>query len=139
MQLANSKATEKDMWKALRYADADKFVRNLENGLDTVINRATLSGSQLQRLALARIPLRTSKIILLDEATSAMDNITQSRIMSTLKSVTKNHTVIMVAHRIHILQDADVIIYMDNGKIVDKGTYSELYKNPSFRKLADEG
>ena len=59
--------------------------------------------------------------------------------MSTLKSVTKNHTVIMVAHRIHILQDADVIIYMDNGKIVDKGTYSELYKNPSFRKLADEG
>ncbi len=139
LQLANSKATEKDMWKALRYADADKFVRNLENGLDTVINRATLSGSQLQRLALARIPLRTSKIILLDEATSAMDNITQSRIMSTLKSVTKNHTVIMVAHRIHILQDADVIIYMDNGKIVDKGTYSELYKNPSFRKLADEG
>lgn len=140
LKLANSHATEKEMWEALKFADATEFVKGLENGLDTVINRSTLSGSQLQRLALARIPLRASKIILLDESTSAMDNITQGRIMSTLKATTKNHTIIMVAHRIHILQNADIILYMDNGKIVDKGTYSELYnQNPSFRKLADEG
>lgn len=140
LQMANSKASEKDLWNALEYADAVDFVKELENGLDTVINRSTLSGSQLQRLALARIPLRNSKIVLLDEATSAMDNITQSRIMSTLKKVTKNHTIIMVAHRIHILKDSDVILYMQNGKIVDKGSYSDLYnRNTSFRKLADEG
>ena len=140
LQMANSKASEKDLWNALEYADAVDFVKELENGLDTVINRSTLSGSQLQRLALARIFLRNSKIVLLDEATSAMDNITQSRIMSTLKKVTKNHTIIMVAHRIHILKDSDVILYMQNGKIVDKGSYSDLYnRNTSFRKLADEG
>lgn len=140
LQTANENATEKDMWEALKYADADGFVKEWENGLDTVINCSSLSGSQLQRLALARIPLRTSKIILLDEATSAMDNITQSRIISTLKRVTENHTIIMVAHRLHILEDADVILYMEDGKIVDTGSYSDLYKrNSSFRKLADEG
>ena len=140
LKMANENATEKDMLKALKYADADGFVKELENGLDTVINRSSLSGSQLQRLALARIPLRTSKIILLDEATSAMDNITQSRIISTLKRVTENHTIIMVAHRLHILEDADVILYMEDGKIVDTGSYSDLYnRNSSFRKLADEG
>lgn len=140
LQMANENATEKDMWEALKYADADGFVKEWENGLDTVINCSSLSGSQLQRLALARIPLRTSKIILLDEATSAMDNITQSRIISTLKRVTENHTIIMVAHRLHILEDADVILYMEDGKIVDTGSYSDLYKrNSSFRKLADEG
>ena len=140
LKMANENATEKDMWKALKYADADGFVKELENGLDTVINRSSLSGSQIQRLALARIPLRTSKIILLDEATSAMDNITQSRIISTLKRVTENHTIIMVAHRLHILEDADVILYMEDGKIVDTGSYSDLYnRNSSFRKLADEG
>lgn len=140
LQMANENATEDDMWHALKYADVDGFVKKLENGLDTVINRSSLSGSQLQRLALARIPLRTSKIILLDEATSAMDNITQSRIISTLKRVTENHTIVMVAHRLHILEDADIILYMEDGKIVDTGSYSDLYKrNSSFRKLADEG
>ena len=140
LQMANENATEDDMWEALKYADADGFVKEFENGLDTVINRSSLSGSQLQRLALARIPLRTSKIILLDEATSAMDNITQSRIISTLKRVTENHTIVMVAHRLHILEDADIILYMEDGKIVDTGSYSDLYnRNSSFRKLADEG
>lgn len=140
LQMANENATEDDMWEALKYADADGFVKEFENGLDTVINCSSLSGSQLQRLALARIPLRTSKIILLDEATSAMDNITQSRIISTLKKVTENHTIVMVAHRLHILEDADVILYMEDGRIVDTGSYSDLYKrNSSFRKLADEG
>lgn len=140
LQMANENATEDDMWHALKHADADGFVKKLENGLDTVINRSSLSGSQLQRLALARIPLRTSKIILLDEATSAMDNITQSRIISTLKRVTENHTIVMVAHRLHILEDADIILYMEDGKIVDTGSYSDLYnRNSSFRKLADEG
>lgn len=140
LQMANENATEDDMWHALKYADADGFVKKLENGLDTVINRSSLSGSQLQRLALARIPLRPSKIILLDEATSAMDNITQSRIISTLKRVTENHTIVMVAHRLHILEDADIILYMEDGKIVDTGSYSDLYnRNSSFRKLADEG
>lgn len=140
LQMANENATEDDMWEALKYADADGFVKEFENGLDTVINCSSLSGSQLQRLALARIPLRTSKIILLDEATSAMDNITQSRIISTLKKVTENHTIVMVAHRLHILEDADIILYMEDGRIVDTGSYSDLYKrNSSFRKLADEG
>ena len=140
LQMANENATEDDMWEALKYADADRFVKEFENGLDTVINCSSLSGSQLQRLALARIPLRTSKIILLDEATSAMDNITQSRIISTLKRVTENHTIVMVAHRLHILEDADVILYMEDGRIVDTGSYSDLYnRNSSFRKLAAEG
>ncbi len=140
LRLANKYATEEQMWLALKYAEADGFVKKFKNGLDTIINRALLSGSQLQRLALARIPLHRSKIILLDEATSAMDNLTQSKIISTLKNFTTNHTIIMVAHRINILKDADIILYMENGKIVDRGTYDELYKNnSSFRNLATKG
>ena len=98
----------------------------LKDGYDTVIGEGgiNLSGGQKQRLAIARTLLKNSKVILFDEATSALDNESQAYIKETIDSLVKNHTIIIVAHRLSTIMDADLIYVIGDGKVVASGTHS---------------
>ena len=100
------------------------------NGYDTIVgeNGVILSGGQKQRLAIARALIKKSKIILFDEATSALDNNNQEKIKNIIKDLTKDHTVIIVAHRLSTIVDADNILVLNDYKIVNSGTHNELMK-----------
>ena len=104
---------------------------SLPDKYDTLIGEGgiTLSGGQKQRLAVARALLKKSKIILFDEATSALDNNSQEYIKETINNLVKDHTVIIVAHRLSTIIDADIIYVVDGGKIIAQGTHKELLKN----------
>lgn len=140
MLLSNPSATDDKIWKCLKLSAADKFVLE-KGGLDAMLTPKELSGGQKQRLALARLALRGGKIILMDESTSALDGDSQSIVINSVQNtVKKGHTLILVAHRVNTLKSADIILLMENGKIVEKGSYDELYKNSEkFRRLANLG
>lgn len=139
LAIANPGASDEEIWDALRQCSAETFVQE-KGGLDTTVSAKDLSGGERQRLALARTILSGGKIIMLDESTSALDSESQSTIVDAIKKAKKNHTIIMVAHRVSTLKDADQIIFMENGTITDRGTYKELYeRNPKFRYMADQG
>ena len=111
---------------------------NLPKKYDTMIGEGgiNLSGGQKQRLAIARALLKNSKIILFDEATSALDNENQAKIKKIIDKLVENHTIVIVAHRLSTIIDADIIYLIDNGKVVDKGTHAKLLKeNPLYRNL----
>jgi len=137
LKLVCPDASDEEIWHALKLANAIKFVKQL-GGLEVIVSNTCLSGGQKQKLALARIALRKAKILLLDEATSALDNISQSNILEVIHQAKSYHSIIMVAHRISTIKDADMLIFMDDGKIIATGTYDELYQNSEkFQKLAD--
>ena len=95
-----------------------------------------MSGGERQRVALARLFFDDSKIIILDEATSAMDNITEKNVMNNIVKRLYNKTIIIIAHRLETIKDVDEIYVLDKGKIVEKGSYKELLnKNGYFTKL----
>ena len=105
---------------------------------DTLIgeNGITLSGGQRQRLAIARALLNNSKIIMFDESTSSLDNENQAKIQSTIENLARDHTIIVVAHRLSTIINADKIIFMDNHKVIAEGTHKELFENcEPYRKL----
>ena len=128
LRIVKPDLTEEEMRQACKMACIDDEIMIKEEGYDTLIGEGgtNLSGGQKQRLAIARCLLKDFRILILDEATSALDNVTQSKIKEALSNVRKNHTVIMVAHRLSTIIDADQIIYMEDGKVLDHGTHSEL-------------
>lgn len=109
---------------------------SLPNKYDTMIGEGgiNLSGGQKQRLAIARALLKNSKIILLDEATSALDNENQAKIKKAIDNLVETHTIVMVAHRLSTIIDADIIYLIDGGKIVASGTHEELLKKNKIYK-----
>ena len=116
----------------------DDYIMSLPNGYNTVVGEGgvNLSGGQKQRIAIARTLLLNTKIILFDEATSALDNESQKYIKKTIDSLVKDHTIIIVAHRLSTIVDADVINVIDKGKLVDQGTHEELLKKSQvYNKL----
>ena len=95
-----------------------------------------LSGGQKQRLSIARTLAKNSKIVLFDEATSALDNNSQEFIKKSIDSLVKNHTVVIVAHRLSTIIDADIIYVVNGGKVIGSGTHTELLdNNPTYRNL----
>lgn len=136
LRLADPNASDHRLRQALKMASAEKFAENID-----YTNTRALSGGEQQRLALARIPLCGSRVILLDESTSALDNEAQKAVMNTVRQAAKDgHTMIMAAHRLNTLVDADMIVVLDKGKIVAKGTYQELLAtNEYFRRLVSLG
>ena len=130
--------TLKEVRKVCREAFIDDYIMSLPNKYNTIIGEGgvNLSGGQKQRIAIARTLLLDTKIILFDEATSALDNESQTYIKQTIDSLVKNHTIIIVAHRLSTIVDADVINVVDQGKVVDQGTHKELLeKSQVYRKL----
>lgn len=124
-------ATEEEMIFALKRAQIYNFVKKLDKGLDSLVgeNGVMLSGGQKQRIAIARILLKNSKIIVFDEATSALDNESQGLIVKAIDSLKKNHTIIIVAHRLSTIVGADNIVVLDGGKILAQGTHEKLFKS----------
>jgi len=92
-------------------------------------NGVKVSGGQKQRLAIARALLKGNKVLIFDEATSALDNTSQSAIVNALEKLKKNHTIIVVAHRLSTIVDADNIVVLDGGKVAAEGTHDELLKS----------
>ena len=114
------------------------FVMSLPEGYDTEVGERgiRLSGGQKQRLAIARAILKNAPILLLDEATSALDNETELHVQKALHQLMKNRTTIIIAHRLSTIQHADLIIAIDQGKIVEMGSHDELLRNKGmYEKL----
>lgn len=126
----------KKIRNACKLAEIDEYIMSLPNKYDTMIGEGgiNLSGGQKQRLAIARALLKNSKIILFDEATSALDNENQSKIKQAIDNLVKDHTIIIVAHRLSTIIDADVIYLIDGGKVIASGTHKQLLKKSMIYK-----
>jgi len=130
---------EERVWNSLKVAHLDEFVKSLPLGIDTHVGEFgnQLSGGQRQRLGIARALFTAPKLLILDEATSALDAETESLISQTIKELKGKCTVILIAHRLSSVMNADKVIFMENGKITAEGTFSEVRKlSPNFEKQA---
>jgi subfamily B ATP-binding cassette protein MsbA len=124
--------------QAARDANAAEFIEQLPNGWDTLVgeNGLKLSGGQRQRIAIARALLKNAPILILDEATSALDTESEQLIQNAFEKAVKNRTTIVIAHRLSTIQNADEILIMDKGKIIESGTHSTLLaNNGAYTKL----
>ena len=117
-----------DVKKAAKMADANLFIQNMPEGYDTIVGErgVGLSGGQKQRISLARALLKDPSILILDDTTSAVDMETESYIQKQLKNIEKDCTIFIIAYRISSIKDADLILVMDRGRIVEQGTHEEL-------------
>jgi ATP-binding cassette subfamily B protein len=131
LALVNPDLTDEEMIKACKMAQIHDFIISTEKGYDSIVGESgvILSGGQKQRIAIARAFLKSSKIILLDEATSALDNESQEKIKEALDNLAGEHTIIIVAHRLSTIVDADEIVVINKGKIAGKGTHEQLMNN----------
>jgi subfamily B ATP-binding cassette protein MsbA len=125
---ARPDATEKMLWQALELANMREFLEDLPAGIDTVIGErgVKISGGQRQRLALARAFLKDSRVVILDEATSAIDSESENLIHEAMERLMEGRTVFLIAHRLRSAINADLIVVLDHGNIVETGTHAEL-------------
>lgn len=139
--ISNPNATEIELENVINASNLKDFIGSLPNGIDTVIGErgVTLSGGQRQRIAIARAMIRNSQIIVLDEATSSLDNESELTVQKALDNLITNKTVITIAHRLSTIKNADRIIVLNNGQIVEQGTHDELLKiqNGNYKNLYD--
>ncbi|TPN83535.1 ABC transporter ATP-binding protein [Aquimarina algicola] len=136
--IGNEDASDEEIIDALKIANAWEFVKDLSKGIHTNIgdSGSKLSGGQKQRLSIARAVLKNPPIMILDEATSALDTESERLVQSALENMMKNRTSIVIAHRLSTIQNSDMIIVMQKGKIVEKGTHEDLLiKNGVYQKL----
>ncbi|MBT6997823.1 MAG: ATP-binding cassette domain-containing protein, partial [Prolixibacteraceae bacterium] len=132
-------ASDEEILDAARKANALEFIDRFKERLDTVVGeRGTqLSGGQRQRIAIARAILKDPKILILDEATSSLDSESEQLVQNALEKLMKNRTSIVIAHRLSTIRNADKIVVLENGEIVETGTHEELMKISSgaYRSL----
>ena len=137
-QLVKPDVTLEEVREVCKKSYIDEYIMSLPEKYNTIIGEGgiNLSGGQKQRIAIARTLLLNTKIILFDEATSALDNESQEYIKKTIDDLVKNHTVIIVAHRLSTIVDASVIHVIDKGKLSASGTHEELLeKSKVYQKL----
>jgi len=126
--LGREGVSDERLEEAVRVSGSDEFVAELVDGLETVVGERgiRLSGGQKQRIALCRALLKDAPVLVLDEATSAVDGATESRIKQALRRATQGRTVLVVAHRLSTITSADRIVVLESGRVVETGTYEEL-------------
>lgn len=135
---AEDKYSREEIERAAELAFATDFIRNMDKGFDTVIgeNGVSLSGGQRQRIAIARALLRNAPVLILDEATSALDTESERAIQAALDELQKDRTVLVIAHRLSTIENADQILVVDEGEIVERGTHAELIeKDGAYAQL----
>jgi ABC transporter, ATP-binding protein, msbA family len=133
-------ATDEELITAAKIANAYEFINDLPEGFDTNIGDAgsKLSGGQKQRLSIARAVLKNPPIMVLDEATSALDTESERLVQNALENMMKHRTSIVIAHRLSTIQNADLIVVMQKGRIVEQGTHTELIqKNGMYKRLVE--
>jgi ATP-binding cassette subfamily B protein len=139
IRYGNLKSTDKDVIKAAKLAHAHDFISTLPKGYDTILedNGNNLSQGQRQLLAIARAFLSNSKIVILDEATSSIDTRTELLIQNAMNSLMKNRTTFVIAHRLSTIKNADLILVIKSGEIVERGKHDDLLKlkNGFYAKL----
>jgi subfamily B ATP-binding cassette protein MsbA len=130
----NGSVTRDQVIDASKKASAWEFIKDLPDGIETMIGEdgTRLSGGQRQRLAIARALLKDAPILILDEATSALDNESERNIQVELERLMQGKTTLVIAHRLSTIEKADKIIVMDHGKIVEQGTHKELLDNKGY-------
>ena len=128
LRYGNWEASDEELWEAARAANAERFLRDLPEGLDTFLGEdgGRLSGGQRQRMAIARAILRDAPILLLDEATSALDAESEGLVQAALEAMMETRTTLVIAHRLATVRNADRIVVMDGGRIVEEGTHESL-------------
>ena len=126
--MGNPNATEEEIWNAIHTVSADEVIAHLEHGLDTDVGEGgdLLSTGEKQLISFARAVLADPKILILDEATASVDTMTEAKIQSAMESVTAGRTSLMIAHRLSTVRNADVILVVKDGKIIEQGTHETL-------------
>jgi ATP-binding cassette, subfamily B, multidrug efflux pump len=140
LRFGKTEATDQELWDALHTAQGEDFVRAKKNGLNARIAQGgtNVSGGQRQRLCIARALVTRPKVYLFDDSFSALDVATDARLRAALKRTTADATVIIVAQRITTITDADQILVLDNGRIVDRGTHEELLEtSPTYQEIVE--
>lgn len=141
LKIVKSDLTDDDMIESCKVACLHDFIMSLPNGYDTVVGEGgvTLSGGEKQRLAIARALVQKTEIILFDEATSALDNETQEKITKAINNMKSEYTILIIAHRLSTVLNADKIMLLDNGKIAATGTHDELLKkSKKYKSLYED-
>ncbi|KIV75302.1 Lipid A export ATP-binding/permease protein MsbA [Bacillus mycoides] len=133
LRMVEPNASEEQLWEALKFSASAEFVSRLSQGLDTLIGDrgVKLSGGERQRLVLARAILRKPSILVLDEATSALDAENEAKIQEALERLKGSMTIIVIAHRLSTIRKADQVIVMDQGQIIQHGSFAQLAKDES--------
>jgi ATP-binding cassette subfamily B protein len=128
LRYAKPDATDDELWTALRRAQVGELVRSLPDGLDTVVGERgyRFSGGEKQRIAIARLLLKAPSIVILDEATAHLDSESEAAVQRALAEALTGRTALVIAHRLSTVRDADQILVLDDGRIVEQGTHSEL-------------
>ena len=136
LKLIDKNITDDDIINACKTARIHDFIETLPDKYNTLLGEGgvNLSGGQKQRLAIARALLKQSKILLFDEATSSLDNITQDEIQTAIKSISKNFTIITIAHRLSTIINSNIIYLLEEGNIIACGTHKELLKSNTYYK-----
>ena len=130
------RVTDAEILEASRAAHVDSFVTTLDEGYETEIGErgVKLSGGQKQRIAIARAILRNAPILVLDEATSSLDSESEKLVQNALNALMENRTTFIIAHRLSTIKNADRIIVLDQGRIVQEGSHDDLLANDGFYK-----
>ena len=132
--MGNPNATEDQIWSAIRAVSAEEVVNRLEKGLDTDVGEGgdLLSTGEKQLISFARAILADPRILILDEATASVDTMTEAKIQNALEEVTRGRTCLMIAHRLSTVRNADMILVVRDGKIVEQGTHPELLQKQGY-------
>ena len=140
LRLARRRVTKEEIESAARDAQIHDFIMNLPEGYDTIIGEQglRLSGGERQRLAIARVILKDSPILILDEPTANLDPLTEQQVLETLFNLSREKTTLLITHRLIGLENVDEILVMDHGQIIERGTHTQLFdQNGLYRRLLD--
>ena len=136
----NNNISDLQVSKAIKSANLEDLINKLPMGIYTEIgeNGVKLSGGEKQRLSIARALIKNPEILILDEATASLDSDSEKKVHEAINNLVKNRTVIIIAHRLSTITEADNIIVMENGKVIERGNHNNLLaKNGKYKKLYD--